>query len=234
MADKDFIIKKLELMQKDKQKGFKELVEPLQDVAENNALHKTVDIPVDGNWFTVSFKAVEVNKNRLVIEAKRKKDGLIASSGDPSLKEYVVEFSGTRAAYLYGFYKPHHPIARWPYIYWDIRAYTNHPADSSMRIYVNGFRARDELRRLIVSMESIYGTSNIVNKYIKDNLFRVQSGIKAGKSIQDIEKTWSQGLMESLGYNYVEGFDIGFPKGTWEEVEVHWCKNRRDIRGRHA
>lgn len=69
---------------------------------------------------------------------------------------------------------------------------------------MQGFYAHDELRKLIHSMEKVYGTSNILNKYIKDNLFRFQSGIRAGKRPQEIEEAWSRGLMESLGYRYVE------------------------------
>ncbi len=79
-------------------------------------------------------------------------------------------------------------------------------------------------------MEGAYGTSNIFNSYINDNLLRFQMGIKAKKAPQQIEKEWSQGLMESLGYNYVEAFDTGYPKGHWKEVKVHWCKKKPDLR----
>ncbi len=134
----------------------------------------------------------------------------------------------TRAAYLYGFYKQNHRVFGKPFITWDIRSYTNHPKESDTRVYMHGFRARNELSRLIKVMERKYNTSNISNKYINDNLTRFRSGIKLGKSPEDIEKAWSQGFMESLGYNYVEAFDNGAPKGAWHDVEVHWCKNESD------
>ena len=101
MSKEDFIKDKLSLMQKDNQNGFNDFVEPLQSMVEKNEASKIIQIPADGNWFKLSFKAVEVKHNRLVISAKRIENGLITSSHDPSLKEYAVEFSGTRAAYLF-------------------------------------------------------------------------------------------------------------------------------------
>jgi hypothetical protein len=80
-------------------------------------------------------------------------------------------------------------------------------------------------------MERIYGTRNIVNSYINDNLMRFQMGINAGKTPQQIEKGWSKGMMESLGYKCVEAFDTGMPKGNWNGVSVHWCKHENDLRG---
>ena len=230
MSKKDFIKSKLDLIKKDNQDGFKDLAEPLAQMAENGEISKTVEIPADGNWFTISFDAVQVKENRLVISAKRVKDGLVPSRYDPSTMEYVVEFQGTRAAYLYGYYKPRHPILGRPFISWDIRSYANNPANPSIRVYVSSFRAHNELRRLILAMERVYGTSNIVNKYINDNKLRFQLGIKANKSPEQIEKEWSQGLMESLGYHHVEAADTGYPKGTWKEIDVHWCKNAQDLK----
>ena len=231
MSKENFIKDKILLMKKDNQNGFNDFVEPLQNMVEKNEVSKTVQIPADGNWFKLSFNAVEVKQNRLVISAKRIENGLITSSYDPSLKDYVVEFSGTRAAYLYGYYKHRHPAGGWPYIYWDIRSYTNSIVNPDVRVYVNGFWARDEIRKMILAMEGVYGTKNIVNKYINDNLLRFQLGIKTRKTPQKIEHEWSQGLMEKLGYLYVEAFDTGYPKGGWREVAVHWCKRKQDLRG---
>lgn len=70
----------------------------------------------------------------------------------------------------------------------------------------------------------------VFNKYINDNLLRFQIGIKAGKTPQEIEKVWSIGLMEGLGYRYVKAEDTGHPIGRWKEVSVHWCKHERDLR----
>ena len=230
MADKDFISNKLSLMQKDKQSGFDKLVEPLQELAQQPELHKKIQVPADGNWFSVSFDAVEVKKDRLVISAKRLQDGVVASPHDPSAKEYVVEFQGTRAAYIRGYYKSNHPMGGWPYIWWDIRSYANHPVNKSARVYVQDFRANHEIKRLVLAMEREYGTSNILNSYINDNLLRFQLGIKTKRTPHDIEKAWSNGFMESMGYNYVEAFDTGHPKGAWNDVKVHWCKKKSDLR----
>jgi hypothetical protein len=231
MSDKDFINSKLLLMKQDKQPVFDGFVGPLQEIAKQGELGNTVKIPVDGNWFMVSFDAVEVKKDRLVIQARRLIDGLKPVSHDPSEKEYWVEFAGTRAAYLRGFYKSRHPMYGWPYLYWDVRSYANHPDDPAKRIYVHGFHAHEELRKLIFAMEGAHGTSNIYNKYINDNLIRYRQGIRAGKTPEEIEKAWSKGMMESLGYNCVEAFDTGHPKGNWQEVHAHWCKKKQDLRG---
>jgi len=234
MSDKDFIIKKLNLIQKDRQPVFDKLVEPLTQMAEQGVQGKKIKITADGNWFNVSFDAVEAKKDRLVISAKRLQDGLMASRHDPAEKEYVVNFQGTRAAYLRGYYKPYHPVFRWPYIWWDIRSYANQPGNAQARVYVQGFYAHDEIRKLVIAMEGVYGTSNILNKYINDNLLRFQAGIKAGKAPVEIEKAWSRGLMESLGYQHVEAFDTGLVKSKWNEVHVHWCKNANDLRKLYA
>ena len=98
-------------------------------------------------------------------------------------------------------------------------------------VYVKDFFAHNEIRKLITSMEKLYGTSNIVNSYINDNLTRFRAGINAGKTPEEIELAWSKGLMESLGYKHVEAFDTGMPKGSWNGVSVHWCKNPGDMRG---
>lgn len=95
-----------------------------------------------------------------------------------------------------------------------------------MRVYVHGFRAHNEIRRLILAMQSFYGTKNIVNGYINDNLQRFRLGLAQKKSIDQVEKEWSQGMMESLGYTYVEA--SGSPKGTWNNVKVHWYKDEKD------
>lgn len=80
-------------------------------------------------------------------------------------------------------------------------------------------------------MEGVYGTSNIYNSYVNDNLLRFQMGIINRKTPQQIAKEWSQGLMESLGFHHVEAFDTGYPKGSWKEVKVHWCKSPKDLGG---
>lgn len=230
MSNKDFIKRKLNLMEKDSQDGFKDFIEPLNNMADNQDTNKTVEIKADGNWFTLNFKAIQVKENRLVISAKRAKDGLSASRYNPSEKEYIVEFQGTRAAYIRGYYKEKHPLAGWPFMWWDVRSYTNHPNNDAIRTYVQGFYAHQEIKKLILSMEQEYGVSNILNSYINDNLLRLQLGIKSGKTPQEIEKEWSKGMMESLGYQHVEAFDTGHPKGGWKEAKSHWCKKKNDLR----
>lgn len=226
MSDKDFIIKKLNLMKKDNQPVFDELVEPLAALAEQGTSSKKIKIPADGNWFKVSFDAIQVKEDRAVITAQRIYDGMVAGRYDPSLREFRVEFQGTRAAYLFGEYHAHHSVGRWPYISWDVRSYANHPQNRNMRIYVSSFRAHNEIRRLITAMQAYYGTQNIINGYIKDNLERFKMGIMARKTPDQIEKDWSQGMMESLGYKYVEA--MGSPKGTWKTVKIHWYKEQKD------
>ncbi len=224
----DFIKQKLNLLAKDKQSVFQELGPSLQQMADKEQNQKIVKIPADGNWFTISYDAVEVRADRLVISAKRKLDGMHGSPNDPDGRYYVVEFEGTRAAYLRGMYKHRHRAGGWPYIYWDIRSYAGHPSNPGTRVYVSGFKAHDELRKMINAMENIYGTKNIVNTYINDNLMRFQTGIMQKKTPQQIEKQWSQGLMESMGYKYVEASDVGYPKGSWKGVASHWHKNPED------
>lgn len=130
--------------------------------------------------------------------------------------------------YLFGEYHNHHPLGKWPYISWDVRAYANNPQDPNMRVYVYvyGFRAHNEIRRLISAMQLFYGTKNIINGYINDNLQRFRLSLAQNKSIDQIEKEWSQRMMESLGYKYVEA--SGSPKGTWNSVKVHWFKDKKD------
>jgi len=229
MSDKDFINSKLLLMRQDKQPVFDGFVGPLQEMAKQGELGKTVKIPVDGNWFTVSFDAVQVKEDRLVITANRILDGLTTATHNPAERRYIVEFAGTRAAYLVGFYEPRHIRHGWPYIYWSIRSYA--PCSTGARVYVQDFFAHEEIRKLIVAMEGVYGTSNILNSYINDNLLRFQAGVRAGKTPQEIEKAWSRGLMEGLGYCHVEANDTGGPKGSWKSVAVHWCKHKQDLRG---
>lgn len=167
-----FIKIKLALISKDKQKVFKDLAEPINEMAEQEILLKKVQIPADGNWFKISFDAIEVKKDRLVISAERSVSGITPTQYDLTEKQYVVEFNGTRAAYLRGYYKARHPIGEWPFIWGDIRSYVNHPTNSNTRVYVKGFYAHEEIRKLILAMERIYGTRNIVNSYINDNLLR--------------------------------------------------------------
>ncbi len=217
-------------MKKDKQNTFDDLIDPLNEMIENKEAKKIIQIPSDGNWFEVSFNSVEVKKDRLVISAKHQKNGIFPTDHDPTEKEYIVTFQGTRAAYIRGFYKQRHPMFGWPYISWDVRSYANHPNNDQIRVYVQNFRAHEEIRKLIVAMERIYGTSNILNKYINDNLLRIQMGIKAKKAPHQIEKEWSKGLMESLGYKHVEVKDTGYPEGNWRDAAAHWCKNKKDLR----
>lgn len=221
MSRKDFLLRKIGLLKKDGQEVFSELSDTAESMAENNTSSETVEIGADGNWFTVSFDAIEVKKDRLVITAERKVDRFLGT-------QYVVEFNGTRAAYLRGYYEYSHRIGGWPYIHWDVRSYANHPRDNSKRVYVQGFYAHDEIKKLIQKMEAMHGTSNIVNSYINDNLARFKMGIMQGKNPEEIEKGWSRGMMESLGYKFVEASDMGMPKGKWNEVKVHWFKNSQD------
>ena len=223
MNRKTFIEKKLELLKKDDAKGFGALAEPL---ANAKTSEKAIKIEVDGNWFKVKFDAIQIKEDRAVISAHRIYDGMVPGRFDPSLREFRVEFQGTRAAYLFGEYHSNHTIGRWPYISWDIRAYANNPVDPNMRIYVQGFRAHNEIRKLILAMQSFYGTRNIVNSYINDNLQRFKMGLAAKKTVDQIEKEWSKGLMESLGYNHVEA--SGFQKNRLDSVKVHWYKSAGD------
>lgn len=229
MSKKDFLLKNIGFLKKDDQEVFRDLGGVIEGMADKNVISETVQVGADGNWFTVSFDAIDVKKDRLVINAKRVKDGLRSDPYDPSIKQYIVEFEGTRAAYLRGFYKSRHPRFGWSYISWDIRSYANHPRDKNQRVYVAGFRASNEIRRLILAMERATGASHILNSYINDNLLRFQTGILARKTPEQIEKEWSQGMMEGLGYYYVEGFDHGIPKGKWNDVQVHWCKDKSQL-----
>jgi len=79
---------------------------------------------------------------------------------------------------------------------------------------------------MISAMEAYYGTCNIVNGYIEDNKKRFQTGIAARKTPEQIEREWSQGMMESLGYRYVEA--AGAPRGSWDNIKVHWFKVPKD------
>lgn len=229
MSVEKFIKNKLSILEKDNKKGFTELRSSFEEMADSGVGKKVVQVPADGNWFKLSFEAVEIKQDHLIISAQRIKSGVFPSTYDPSEKQYFVEFNGTRAAYLRGFYKARHSVGGWPYVSWDIRAYANHPVDQEKRVYVHDFRAHDEIRKMIVAMERAHGTSNIVNVYINDNLQRFQAGIRSRKTPQEIEKSWSKGMMESLGYSYVEANDTGLPKGKWGGVTVHWCKHQADL-----
>ena len=220
--NKDFINKKLELLKKDKQQTFADLAEPLAKMVENGEAKKVVKVPSDGNWFSVSFDAVQVKQDRLVISAERADNGMHPSG------QYRVSFSGTRAAYLRAYYEPTHRKYRWPHIYWDIRAYANHPREAGTRVYIHGFKAHDEIRKMIMTMQKYHSFKNILNSYILDNLTRVQLAIKTGKKPEEIERRWSNGMMESLGYKHVELIDAGLPKGSWRDVKSHWFKVETD------
>ncbi len=220
MDKKQFITKKLEFLKKDNQKTFSDLAEPLAKMLEKGEASKVVKVP-SGKYFDVSFDAVEVKENRLVISAARQSDGFVND-------RYIVGFENTRAAYLYGMYNSHNPKYGWSYLSWDIRAYRNHPTISDARVYVHNFRAQKEISKMIQQMEIRFGTRNTLNQYINDNLTRFQSAIRAGKTPEQIEKAASMGTMESLGYKYVEAKDIGRRKGHWDKVAVHWFKDESD------
>jgi hypothetical protein len=231
MTENIFVKNKLELMAQDKQSGFDQFAPALADMASVGVQSRTIQIPADGNWFVVSFDAVEAKADRLLISAKRKMDGMSGVSHNPTEKQYIVEFQGTRAAYLRGFYEPQHRRFGWPYLYFDVRSYITHPQFPGARIYVKDFYAHNEIKKMILAMEGHYGTSNIYNSYINDNLARIRSGIKAGRSIEAIEKEWSKGMMECMGYRHVEALQMDGTPDTWSKVMVHWCKNEQDLRG---
>jgi len=203
----DFIRSKLDMLDKDKQPIFKDLKEGL----EKNLGQKTFKVPIKGAWFRCEFDAVEVKKDRLVITADRLSDGIHND-------RYEVMFTGTRAAYLVGFYRTD---KQWPYLTWDIRAYQNHPTMLEKRVYVNGFYAHNEIRRMIQKMEPRFGFKNILNTYIYDNELRVKLGLTQNRTPEEIEKEWSRGLMESLGYENVELV-------MDRKIQSHWFKNKRD------
>ena len=221
MSIKKFIEDKLKLIKKDKQSVFSDMVDTLAKQIEDAPEASTFEIPIDGNWFRLSFTALEVKKDRLVIDAERIKNGFF---GD----QYIVEFKGTRAAYLRGYYESCHRVGRWPYIHWDIRSYINCPLDKDKRVYIRGFHAHDELRTMIRRMEQRFSTKNIINKHINDNLLRIRMGVNQGKTPSEVERNWSKGMMESLGYKYVEVLETGSEKGSWHGASVHWFKIERD------
>ena len=231
MSQEKFINGKLNLLAQDKQPIFDKIAGSLSTMVEKGELSKIVKIPTDNNWFKLSFDAVAVAEDRMVISAERLTDGLIKIPGDRNHGNYIVEFNGTRAAYLRGFFEHRHRIGGWPFIHWDIRSYAVSPLDNKTRIYVQNFRAHSELKRLIMAMEGFHGTQNILNGYINDNLVRFHSGIRAGRTVTDIELAWSKGLMENLGYRFVEALGQGSNPCDWHKTEVHWCKQERDLIG---
>jgi hypothetical protein len=77
---------------------------------------------------------------------------------------------------------------------------------------------------MLTIMHVTHALRHVANSYINDNLARFKAGLLANKTAEQIERNWSQGLMESLGYHHVEAFDRGLPKGKWNKVEVHWIK----------
>lgn len=231
MSENNFVKDKLTLMRADKQVGFGQFADSLDEMAKTGESFRKIQIPADGNWFKISFDAIEQNKDKLIISARRIKNGIHTNKYDPSAKSYTVEFEGTRAAYLIGYYEERHRRYGWPYLSWDIRSYTTISQFPDARIYVENFYAHNEIKKLILAMENLYGSCNIFNSYINDNLKRFRKGIQDGKTVAQIEKEWSRGLMESLGYHYVEGFDEGFPNGNWNDAAIHWAKLEQDLRG---
>jgi hypothetical protein len=219
MDRKDFILSKLKLAKQDKQKTFSNLSEPLAKMIEKDEASEIVKVPVDGNWFKIEFDAVKVKEDRLVISAKKMESPIQNDT-------YMINFEGTRAAYLAARYN--HPSFRcpYPYIDWDIRSYAKHPHKTNMRVYVHEFRLQKEIPVMIKKMEERYNTSHCYNKYVNDNLQRLQTGIKQGKSPEQLELIKSNGMMESLGYTYVDVLDRGNPKGEWRDIYVHWCKSK--------
>lgn len=221
MTIKKFIDEKLDLIKKDDQSIFTDIVDPLSKKLKGSPESSVFDIQADGNWFKISFTALEVKKDRLVINAERIRNGFFG-------EQYIVEFEGTRAAYLRGYYESTHRSGKWPYIHWDIRSYANHPNDKNKRVYVRGFYAHDELQKMIQRMEHRFGVKNIVNTYINDNLLRLQAGASMKKTPSQIEREWSKGMMEKLGYKYVEAIDTSPRKGAWQGAKVHWYKLAQD------
>lgn len=215
MLKQEFILEKLSVIKKDKQSGFIDLADPLSKMIENAPEESFYKVRMKDSWFTVNFTAMEVGENRLIINAERIQDGF---QGD----RYVVQFDGTRAAYLVGYYGEGYRTHSCPHIHWDIRSYTDHPDDKDKRIYVNGFRADSELRKMIQKMEERRGTKNIINSYVNDNLIRVRLGLSMGKTLAEIEKEWSKGMMERLGYRHVEALELS------HSVVVHWYKTKGD------
>ena len=183
----------------------------LREGIEKNIGQKKFKVPIQGAWFSCEFDAVEVKKDRLVITAERLFDGI-------HNERYEVTFSGTRAAYLVGFYKTGN---QWPYLTWDIRSYQNHPTVKEKRVYLNGFYAHDEIKKMIQKMEPRFGFRNVLNSYIHDNEMRVKLGLALKKSGERIERDWSRGLMEGLGYQNVE-LIVG------RKIESHWFKDKKD------
>lgn len=220
-----FITDKLATIQADKQTDFKDLLKPMADMAEKN--ERTRLVKADGNWFKVDFDVVDQIGNRLIIAAERINDGRMPSTHNPTAIEYRVEFKQTRAAYLYGYYSPVHRVGRWPYLSWNIRAYANAP-NTGQRVYISGFRAHDEIQKMLTIMNSHYAARHVVNEYILDNLSRFKAGLLTKKTPEEIEREWSHGMMESMGYPYVEAIDRGLPKGAWNGVEVHWYMNKHE------
>ena len=226
MDTKSFLLNKLKLLKKDQQLGFSDIAEPLAKSLEKNANANNIDIKADGNWFKVSLDAVQLDIDRAVISAQRIHDGMVPGRFNSSQREFRVEFQGTRAAYLFGEYHQSHRFGNWPYISWDIRSYANNPQSSNMRVYVSSFRAHNEIRRLVSSMQAYYGTRNVVNSYINDNLKRFKIGVASKKSYEQIEKEWSRGLMESMGYSNVEA-SVSLNHAN-DSVKVHWYKDLKD------
>jgi hypothetical protein len=88
-------------------------------------------------------------------------------------------------------------------------------------VYVHEFRLQNEVPKMLKKMEAHFQTTNTYCSYILDNLQRVKHGINQGKTPEEIERINSDGLMESLGYKYVDVLDRGNPKGQWREIDVH-------------
>jgi len=221
MSFKKFIIEKLNIIKQDNQPEISRLVDPLTKKADDIDPSTSIIVPADKKKFQVSFPAIEVKKDRLVINAERVLDGFIG-------EQYVVEFKGTRAAYLRGSHNHSYRYGGWSYIEWDIRSYAEHPTEKNKRVYVKDFYAHAELKKLIQRMEQKFGTKNILNTYINDNLLRLKAGIQMGKTIEEIERLWSKGMMEQLGYKYVEALDEESIKNETYGTKIHWFKSSLD------
>ena len=158
MSNEKFLKDKLSLLQKNNQNGFKDFVGPMHEMADKNETSRVIKIPADGNWFKLSFDTVQLKEDRVVITAHRIYDGMTPSRSDSSTYEFRVEFrvefQGTRAGYLFGEYHQRHPLGGWPFISWDVRSYVNSLQNPGMRIYVSGFYAHNEIKRMIIAMQS--------------------------------------------------------------------------------
>lgn len=82
MSQEKFIDGKLGILKQDKQPVFSEIAAPLATMMDKGAVSEIVKIPSDNNWFKLSFDAVQVGEDRMIISAERLTDGLIKIPGD--------------------------------------------------------------------------------------------------------------------------------------------------------